>query len=288
MDRIDSDHWTDSIDRNDRIFVRTFEEMAPVLRKLQWIRLTGARAKRGVFGSVLTLSILALALGLSLPAAAEDGDEAAEQAAGAMNEAVDEAAEASDADLDAAAAATEDAAAEAASDAEDIVEDMMDAAEAMDEADEVDAVEDVPEFADEERAPAAWSANADLVVEEEEEEDFYQTELWVPTMSLALSVHEEELDMVGENPLAFSINTTEAKTLIALRFGAELMSPRCRGHSAEAALLHVGGCALVAPGEFSLQHPRGHRRNERLPRHESRPGSPQFSPLPGRGSRRQP
>ncbi len=60
---------------------------------------------------------------------------------------------------------------------------------------------------------------------EEEERDHVQSDLWVPTLSLAVTVHNEELDMVADNPIAFDFETTESRTLATIRFGADLMTP---------------------------------------------------------------
>ena len=61
--------------------------------------------------------------------------------------------------------------------------------------------------------------------EEEVERDYVQSDLWVPTASVSVVVHQEKFDLFAENPIAFSFDTTESKTLASLRFGGELMSP---------------------------------------------------------------
>ncbi len=97
---------------------------------------------------------------------------------------------------------------------------------------------------------AADLATADTTGAEEEAaaEDFFQSELWVPTTSFALTVHDEELDLVGENPVAFSINQSESRTLVALRFGAELMSPVVEALPFEPRFFVAAGVLWSPPG----------------------------------------
>lgn len=94
----------------------------------------------------------------------------------------------------------------------------------------------------------AVSAEADWSDEEEVEQDALQSEFWVPSTSFSVSVHEEELDLVGENPVAFSINNTESRTLVALRFGAELMSPVVDDLPLKPRFFVAGGVLWSPPG----------------------------------------
>jgi len=190
--------------------------MAPVLRRLQWTRFGFAQLAQVVSQKTRGGSpgvdvpgrvVLVLALVLALPAAAQVDPPAPNREAAATAQA--------------AGSAAPEAAAETAGQTAAEVEKPLDAAgQAVQE-----PAAPVEPYDDEDAEVVYGDARGASQTDEEEEEDFFQSDLWVPTATFALSVHDEQMDLVAENPVAFSINSEESRTLVAIRFGGELMSP---------------------------------------------------------------
>lgn len=68
-------------------------------------------------------------------------------------------------------------------------------------------------------------------VAEEAEDDYVLSKSWVPSIVFSVTVHEESTSLVARNDIddqfgnGFAFDQSKARTLAALRFGGELMSP---------------------------------------------------------------
>jgi hypothetical protein len=80
------------------------------------------------------------------------------------------------------------------------------------------------------------------------ETDYMLSDHWVPSASFAVSVHEESLEMVADNPINFAFDRSRAKTLASLRFGAEIMSPTFEDIPNKPRLFVSGGVLWSTPG----------------------------------------
>ncbi len=227
--------------------------------QLQQIRLPGAQPtfrRRGLRLATLSLSFAVLVALFATPALANFNQQSATDGGDAAFEATETAIE--DAGIDTADDDLEEA--------DTLADQVADEAEGVVDSDAVadpDAVVDPTAAADAAVSDAdsddATSDVADYVADEEveeEEEDPYQSDLWVPSLAFAVTVHDEEMDLVGENPIAFSINTTDSRTMVALRFGGELMSPVVEEIPFEPRFYVSGGVLWSPPGNslFDIEH----------------------------------
>lgn len=86
------------------------------------------------------------------------------------------------------------------------------------------------------------------------ETDYVQSDHWVPSASFAVSVHEESLDLVADNPINFAFENSKARTLASLRFGGEMMSPTFEDIRTKPRLFVSAGVVWSTPGNGIDSH----------------------------------
>ena len=86
-------------------------------------------------------------------------------------------------------------------------------------------------------------------------DDFdHQTEKWIPSMTFAVTVHEEDTDLVSDNSINFSFDDSRSRTLASLRFGAELMSPTFDDLPAKPRFFGFAGVLWSTPGNGVVEN----------------------------------
>ena len=107
----------------------------------------------------------------------------------------------------------------------------------------------------------AWSVTALIVTSSTshaEEFDDLDSK-WVPATTFAVTVHNEDVDMIADNPINYGFTDTKTQTLASLRFGAELMSPVLDFLPAKPRMFAFAGVLWSTPGNGSTRSGRTNR-----------------------------
>jgi len=75
-----------------------------------------------------------------------------------------------------------------------------------------------------------------------------QNDQWIPSLTFAVSVHDEDYDLVGDNSINFAFTDNRSRTMGSLRFGAELMTPVFEDLPAKPRFFGFAGLLWSTPG----------------------------------------
>ncbi|MBW2292061.1 MAG: hypothetical protein JRG89_15320 [Deltaproteobacteria bacterium] len=75
-----------------------------------------------------------------------------------------------------------------------------------------------------------------------------QNEKWIPSVTFAVTVHDEDMDYVADNSINFDFSGNSSRTMASLRFGGELMSPVFEDLPAKPRFFGFAGVLWSTPG----------------------------------------